>query len=418
MARGGGDRSREDDPFSDGGTTGTDSDESSPRGVGARGPGSTSNPILTRLAVSRNPSPLAAATAAPGVCLLRFAWESAAGSLVGAVVGYGKPTPPVVSAIPCLSVRMEPQPRARVYGSPMRGKGLVTMKGIKGSFADAASSAKIFAVLAGVQSLVACSLRKLRGKDDGINAGVAGCCTGLALSFPGKVSENVQSIALNCFILQLLNSLFLNALIGTNVLRRHSSGILFVRKMVLKSLVSHTIAMSTRHLHTLIGIPSGPIAFPTFILFSASLTSYSCILPTKPLLLSSNAIFWMHVAIFLHMMFASPSSAQGPSSITLSLKVWATSPLSFHHFVLVTLLCLFRCAPQTLIQSCLTFGTFSYIIEKLNKQQPALALPPATGVMDPKAGQSVLPPFTLPPLDAMDEFSKFQNFLSSKFRGN
>ncbi|AQK78594.1 Mitochondrial import inner membrane translocase subunit TIM22-2 [Zea mays] len=89
MARGGGDRSREDDPFSDGGTTGTDSDESSPRGVGARGPGSTSNPILTRLAVSRNPSPLAAATAAPGVCLLRFAWESAAGSLVGAAVGYG-----------------------------------------------------------------------------------------------------------------------------------------------------------------------------------------------------------------------------------------------------------------------------------------------------------------------------------------
>jgi hypothetical protein len=95
MARGGGDRSREDDPFSDGGTTETDSDESSPRGVGARGPGSTSNPILTRLAVSRNSSPLAAATAAPGVCLLRFAWESAAGSLVGAVVGYGKPTPPV-----------------------------------------------------------------------------------------------------------------------------------------------------------------------------------------------------------------------------------------------------------------------------------------------------------------------------------
>ena len=76
-------------------------------------------------------------------------------------------------------------------------------------------------------------------------------------------------------------------------------------------------------------------------------------------------------------------------------------------------------APQTLIQSCLTFGTFSYIIEKLNKQQPALALPPVTGSKDLKGGQSVLPPFTLPlPHDAMEGFSKFQNFLSSKFRGN
>jgi mitochondrial import inner membrane translocase subunit TIM22 len=76
-------------------------------------------------------------------------------------------------------------------------------------------------------------------------------------------------------------------------------------------------------------------------------------------------------------------------------------------------------APQTLIQSCLTFGTFSYIIEKLSKQQPALALPPATGVKPLKgAAQNVLAPFTLPlPHDALDGFSTFQDFLS-KLRGN
>ncbi|KAM0912005.1 hypothetical protein ACQ4PT_013086 [Festuca glaucescens] len=218
---------RPDDNYSsDGGdTTDAESSDESPHPPRK---GLRANPILTRLSVSRNPSPLSAATAAPGVCLLRFAWESAAGSLIGAVIGYGK--------------------------------GLVTAKGFKGSFADAASSAKIFAVLAGVQSLVSCSLRQLRGKDDVINAGVAGCCTGLALSFPG--------------------------------------------------------------------------------------------------------------------------------------------------------------APQTLIQSCLAFGTFSYIIEKLNKQQPALALPSATGSKDLKAGQSVLPPFTLHiPHGAMEGFSLFQNLLS-KFREN
>ncbi|XP_057720305.1 uncharacterized protein LOC130934787 [Arachis stenosperma] len=35
----------------------------------------------------------------------------------------------------------------------------------------------------------------------------------------------------------------------------------------------------------------------------------------------------------------------------------------------------FSGAPQALLQSCLTFGAFSFIMEGLNKQQPALAIP-------------------------------------------
>lgn len=108
------------------------------------------------------PPPAAAPSDAPIIiCLATGLRDGFAGGIMGSVFGFGQ--------------------------------GLWKRQGFKGSLKEAGSSAKMFALLSGVHTLVSCCLRKVRGKHDALNAGIAGCATGLALSTPGSPGVLLRS---------------------------------------------------------------------------------------------------------------------------------------------------------------------------------------------------------------------------------
>ncbi|CAM6105297.1 unnamed protein product [Calypogeia fissa] len=97
----------------------------------------------------------------PLICAFKGLGDAFAGALMGSVFGFGS--------------------------------GLFKRQGFKVALREGGSSAKTFALLSGVHGIVACYLKRIRGVEDALNAGIAGCATGLALSTPGTPQALLQS---------------------------------------------------------------------------------------------------------------------------------------------------------------------------------------------------------------------------------
>ncbi|KAG0555296.1 hypothetical protein KC19_12G159100 [Ceratodon purpureus] len=112
----------------------------------------------------------------PTFCVFKGAADGLSGGLMGSVFGFGS--------------------------------GLFKKQGFKGALKEGGSSAKTFAILSGVHSIVSCYLKKVRGKEDAWNAGIAGCATGLALATPGTpqaLAQSCLSFGAFSFVLEYMN---------------------------------------------------------------------------------------------------------------------------------------------------------------------------------------------------------------------
>eukprot|EP00898_Chlorokybus_atmophyticus_P008057 jgi/Chlat1/8252/Chrsp77S07676 len=103
-------------------------------------------------------------------CVLNGAGAAATGAFMGGVIGMG----------------------SGMWKTSFKN-GVGTM--LKGGWVEAGNSAKTFALMGGLYSAVVCYMKKFRNAEDALNSGVAGCATGLALSWSGGPSAALQGCA-------------------------------------------------------------------------------------------------------------------------------------------------------------------------------------------------------------------------------